>query len=368
LFPKILQNLQFSEQATLAVLTTKGEYVIGTERLPSQPIAAQTLAAPFDFWQVAVYLRDRPAVRRWENFRATLGLWLISLLLISIILGAYIFVRRAQREAYLSQLKSTFVSNVSHELRTPLASIKLLAEFLEMQWPGNTAVALPKRQAPAEQYLSVIRRECDRLSRLIDNLLDFATIERGVKQYHFDYEDLTIVLCMAVESFRPHAEAQGFRLDMDIVEPLPAIRLDADAMAQVVLNLLSNAVKYSDAVKEIRVQAYRDSAHVVMAVTDRGIGIDAAELPKIFDDFYRVDQRLNAPQQGGMGLGLTLARHIVHAHGGSIRVHSDVGKGSTFAVALPIPAEDTPPGTAMPAASGTTQSAVPGEMHVEMNV
>jgi signal transduction histidine kinase len=155
---------------------------------------------------------------------------------------------------------------------------------------------------------------------------------------------------------------------MDIVEPLPEIRLDADAMAQVVLNLLSNAVKYSDAVKEIRVQAYREGSHVVMAVTDRGMGIYAAEIPKIFDDFYRVDQRLNAPQQGGMGLGLTLARHIVHAHGGSISVHSDVGKGSTFSVALPIPAVDTPPGKSMPAAPGNAQSAVPGERHVEMNV
>jgi signal transduction histidine kinase len=368
LFPRILQNLQFSEQVTLAVLTTKGEYVIGTERLPYQPIAARTLTAPFDFWQVAVYLRDPHTVSRWENFRTTLGLWLISLLLISILVGAYIFVRRAQREAYLSQMKSTFVSNVSHELRTPLASIKLLAELLEMQWPGSATEALQKQQAPAEQYLSVIRRECDRLSRLIENLLDFAKIERGVKQYHFDYEDLTIVLCMAIESFRPHAEAQGFRLEIDIAEPLPEIRLDADAMAQVVLNLLSNAVKYSDDVKEIRVQAYRHGAHVVIAVTDRGIGINAAEIPKIFDDFYRVDQRLNTLKQGGMGLGLTLVRHMVQAHGGSISVRSTVGKGSTFSVMLPIPTDDMVTVKTLPTVPGNAQSTVPNQPRVEMKV
>jgi signal transduction histidine kinase len=368
LFPRVLQNLQVSEQVTLAVLTTQGEYVIGTERLPYQPIAARTLAAPFDFWQVAVYLRHPHTVSGWGNFRATLGLWLISLLLISILVGAYIFVRRVQREAYLSQMKSTFVSNVSHELRTPLASIKLLAEILEMQWPGSATATLPRQQVPAAQYLSVIRRECDRLNRLIDNLLDFAKIERGMKEYQFDYEDLTIVLCMAIESFRPHAEAQGFRLDIDIAESLPDIRLDADAMAQVVLNLLSNAVKYSHEVKEIRVQAYQESAHVVIAVTDRGIGIAAAEIPKIFDDFYRVDQRLNAPQQSGMGLGLTLVRHIVQAHGGSISVQSEIGKGSTFSVALPIPAAATPADKTIPAASGKAHSAVPDQPRIEINV
>jgi signal transduction histidine kinase len=368
LFPRILQHLKFSEQVTLAVLNTTGDYVIGTERPAQQPIAVQTLAAPFDFWQVAVYLRDPHIVSRWENFRATLGLWLISLLLISIILGAYIFVRRAQREAYLSRLKSTFVSNVSHELRTPLASIKLLAELLEMQWSGDFAVASEKRKVPPEQYLGVIRRECDRLGRLIENLLDFARIERGVKQYYFAYEDLATVLHMAIESFRPHAEAQGFRVDMDIMNSLPEMRLDADAMAQVMLNLLSNAVKYSDAVKEIHVRAYRHGSQVVVEVTDRGIGIAAMEIPKIFADFYRIDQRLNTPKQGGMGLGLTLVQHIVHAHGGSIRVHSEVGKGSTFLVTLPIPDEEIPMVKTMPDGHGDTRNAVPDQSRVEMEV
>ena len=118
--------MKFSEQVTLAVLNTKGDYIIGTERSISQPIAVQTLDEPFDFWRVAVYLGDSQTISQWGNFYTTLGLWLISLLFISILLGAYIFVRRAWREAYLSQMKSTFVSNVSHELRTPLASIKML--------------------------------------------------------------------------------------------------------------------------------------------------------------------------------------------------------------------------------------------------
>lgn len=337
LFPTILRNLKSSDQVTLAILNESGDYVIGTARSTEPPIAVRTLEEPFEFWQVAVYLSEAaPAAQRWD-FRTTLSLWLISLLLLSILLGAYIFIRRARREAYLSQMKSTFVSNVSHELRTPLASIKMLAELLEMQLAGQSATASENFKARAENYLGIIRRECSRLGRLIENVLDFSKIERGVKQYSFEYEDPAAVVRMAVDSFRPHAEEQGFTLALDIAEPLPELRLDADAISQVILNLLSNAVKYSDAVKDIRVRAYQKNTNVVIEVSDRGIGIAAAELSKVFDDFYRADQRLNSQKQGGMGLGLTLARQIVRAHGGEISVRSEVGHGSTFTFTLPIP-------------------------------
>ena len=337
LFPTILRNLKSSDQVTLAILNESGDYVIGTARSTEPPIAVRTLEEPFEFWQVAVYLSEAaPAAQRWD-FRTTLSLWLISLLLLSILLGAYIFIRRARREAYLSQMKSTFVSNVSHELRTPLASIKMLAELLEMQLAGQSATASENFKARAENYLGIIRRECSRLGRLIENVLDFSKIERGVKQYNFEYEDPAAVVRMAVDSFRPHAEEQGFTLALDIAEPLPELRLDADAISQVILNLLSNAVKYSDAVKDIRVRAYQKNANVVIEVSDRGIGIAAAELSKVFEDFYRADQRLNSQKQGGMGLGLTLARQIVRAHCGEISVRSEVGLGSTFTFTLPIP-------------------------------
>lgn len=343
LFPAILRNLKFDEQVTLAILNEKAEYIIGTGRPVNQPLAIRMLAAPFDFWQVAVYLSDTPAApQRWD-FRTTLWLWLISLLFLSILFGAYFFIRRARHEAYLSQLKSNFVSNVSHELRTPLASIKMLAELMEMQTTGRSASPLENLKSRTGQYLGIIRRECDRLARLIENVLDFSKIERGNKQYYFEYEDPAAVLRMAVETFRPHAESQGFVLETKIAEVLPELRMDADAITQVMLNLLSNAVKYSDEVKEIRVRAYCNDTQVVVEVTDRGIGIDAAEIDKIFDDFYRVDQRLNSRKQGGMGLGLTLARHIVLAHGGDISVQSEVGKGSTFTFTLPTPSAPAPP-------------------------
>jgi len=358
LFPAILPNLKFSEQVTLAIRNAEGDFVIGAAGSTREPIAVQALTPPFDFWQVAVYLIEAQTLEQRPDFRATLGLWLISLLLFSILLGAYIFIRRAQREAYLSQMKSTFVSNVSHELRTPLASIKMLVELLEMQLAGRPSPPVENFKTRSEQYLGIIRRECDRLGRLIENVLDFAKIERGVKQYNFEYEDPAAVLRLAVESFQPHAEAQGFALALDIADPLPELRLDADAISQVMLNLLSNAVKYSGAVKEIRVRAYGGGSQVVVEVTDRGIGIPAAEISRIFEGFYRVDQRLNALQQGGMGLGLTLARDIVRAHGGDISVNSEVGAGSTFAFTLPIPAEDPAKIKAAPPMNGESEAIV----------
>jgi signal transduction histidine kinase len=368
LFPTILRNLKFSDQVTLVILNEAGDYVIGTARPAGQPIAVQTLNDPFEFWQVAVYLSEAPIAperalrpQQWD-FRTMLSLWLISLLLLSILLGAYIFIRRARREAQLSQMKSTFVSNVSHELRTPLASIEMLAELLEMQLAGQSAVPSESFKTRTEHYLSIIRRECSRLSRLIDNVLDFSKIERGIKQYNFEYEDPAAVLRMAVESFRPHAEEQGFVVELEIAEPLPEVLADADAISQVILNLLGNAVKYSDEVKEIRVRAYSNESHVTIEVADRGVGIAANEIPKIFDDFYRVNQRLNSPKPGGMGLGLTLARQIVRAHGGDVSVRSEVGKGSTFAFTLPIPESV---GTAAPS-NGEAQNMIRTSPQVEI--
>ena len=330
LAPTTSSHLKRAGKVSLAILNDEGDYMIGWARPAQSPIALQKLAAPFDFWQVAVYLNQTPDTAWHEDVRDTLGLWLISLLLLSILVGAYLFIRHARRETRLSQMKSTFVSNVSHEFRTPLASIKLFAELMEIRVTVDTK---------AKQYLRVISRECERLQRLIENVLDFSKIERGCKLYNFDFEDPALALHAAIEAFRPHALANGFSVEIDIADDLPELQLDTDAISQVMLNLLSNAVKYSDEIKAIHVRAYRDSRHVAVEVADRGLGIAASEIPKIFDDFYRIDQRLNSQQQGGMGLGLTLARHIVRAHGGDISVRSEVGRGSTFIFTLPIPAD-----------------------------
>jgi signal transduction histidine kinase len=339
LIPAILRNLKFNRQVNLGLLNEKGEYVLGPAAPEHALVAAQRLERPFDFWQVAIYLEGATGFSQRQGFSEALSFWLISLLLLSILFGACLFILRAQREARLSGIKSSFVSNVSHELRTPLASIKMLAELMEMQLNGESTI--PLERSKARHYLGIIQRECNRLGRLLENVLDFSKIERGFKQFNFEYEDPGVVLQRAVETFRPHAESQGFALEVEIAEDLPAVRIDADSIAQVLLNLLSNALKYSDEVKKISVRACReDVSHIMVEVIDRGIGIEAAEIPKIFEAFYRIDPRLSSRKQGGVGLGLTLVRHIVQAHGGEVRLSSAIGKGSTFGFTLPIPSLD----------------------------
>jgi len=336
IIPSFLGHLEVGHEVALAVVGDEGDYVIGTESPVRETLAMQTLVEPFDFWRIALGPRDPGPAERRVDFRATMWMWTICVLLLMIGAGATAALRRAQRQAQLARARATFVSNVSHELRTPVASIKMFSELLERELQDTDGRTTARRSAALPQYLGLIRHESDRLARLIESVLDFSRMERGGRTFRFELCDPAEVFETAVESFRPHAEAEGFRLDVQLAETLPPLRLDPDAICQVVLNLLSNAVKYSDVVKEIRVRANREGAWVVLDIEDRGIGIAARALGRVFDQFYRVDQRLDSGHGGGLGLGLTLARHIARAHGGEILVHSEPGRGSTFRVLLPV--------------------------------
>jgi len=333
-----MQSLDSGSDGAVALLGSGGSVVIGAEAAKGTLMATQDLMPPFDFWQVAIYLRDVPTAMHRLDLRRTLWHWLVSLMLVSILFGGYLFILRARRQAYLSRAQTTFVSNVTHELRTPLASIKMFVELLELQMNAAPGDPPPSARANAGQYLGILRQECDRLSRLIDRVLDFSRMERHARLYRFESRDLGEVVARAVESFRPHAEASGFALGLSLERPLPPLMLDADAISQVMLNLLTNAVQYSEALKEIRVRVGQEGGAVVIAVSDRGIGIDPKEMGKVFDKFYSAWRRMDSRNQSGLGLGLTLSREIVRAHGGEITVRSEVGSGSTFTVALPVPA------------------------------
>ena len=189
--------------------------------------------------------------------------------------------------------------------------------------------------------LSTIRRECDRLERLVDAVLGFAGLERGTKTFRFEYEEIGPLVRSVAEDFRGQAEAEGFRYEVEISSGLPEVRVDADALRQVLYNLLANAVKYSDDERWIAVRAFQRGAEVGLQVEDHGIGIDPSEHERIFEDFYRVDQRLSSPRHG-VGLGLTLVRRIVEAHGGRTTVESQRGRGSRFTVWLPVERAESP--------------------------
>ena len=247
----------------------------------------------------------------------------LSLLLLG---GLILTYRNVSKEVALARLKSDFVSNVSHELRTPLALIRLYAETLEMGRLNS--------QEKHQQYYQIIRKESERLSALINNILDFSRIEAGRKEYDFRETDLCELVRNTLDSYRYQIEEQGFVLEQKI-EAVPPLRVDREAMARSLVNLVNNALKYSADRKYLEVNLYRKDGSVTLEVIDHGIGIPRQEQSKIFEKFYRVGDPL-VHNTKGSGLGLSLVRHIVQAHGGQVTVDSVPGRGSKFTIALPL--------------------------------
>jgi signal transduction histidine kinase len=242
--------------------------------------------------------------------------------------GGMIFAYRSMsRELALAKVKSDFVSNVSHELRTPLSLIRLYAETLEL---GR--VSSPGKH---QEYYEIIRKESERLSSLINNILDFSRIEAGKKEYSFRETDMADLVRTTLDSYRFEIEQNGFQFEQKIDNNVPPLRVDREAIARSLLNLVNNAVKYSGTEKYLGVHLYQRDGGVNLEVVDHGIGIPLKEQPKIFEKFYRVGDPL-VHNTKGSGLGLSLVRHIVQAHGGVVVVESAPGRGSKFIITLPV--------------------------------
>jgi signal transduction histidine kinase len=255
---------------------------------------------------------------------------IISGLSLFLAFGVWLMYRNVSREMALARLKSDFVANVSHELRTPLALIRLYAETLEMGRLTN-----PEKP---QEYYRIIREESERLSALINNILDFSRIEAGRKEYDFHETNLADLVRSTLEAYRYQIEQNGFRFQALIADDLPLVRVDREAIARSLLNLVNNAVKYSADDKFLGVNLYRANGAIKLEVVDHGIGIPDGEQSRIFEKFYRVGDPL-VHNTKGSGLGLSLVRHIVQAHGGEVSVESAPGKGSKFTIALPIASE-----------------------------
>jgi len=246
--------------------------------------------------------------------------------------GIFLTYRNVSKEMALARLKSDFVSNVSHELRTPLSLIRLYAETLEL---GR--LTSPEKH---QEYYCIIRKESERLTALINNILDFSRIEAGRKEYDFRETDMRELVCNTLESYRYQIEQHGFTLEEKIGE-VPPLRVDREAVARSLVNLVNNALKYSQDRKYIGVKLYRENGSVKLEVIDHGIGIPVNEQHKIFEKFYRVGDPL-VHNTKGSGLGLSLVQHIAHAHGGDVAVDSSPGAGSKFTITLPLhPAENS---------------------------
>jgi signal transduction histidine kinase len=241
--------------------------------------------------------------------------------------GLTLALRATTREMKLVEAKTTFVSNVSHELKTPLSMIRLFAETLELGRVRNSE--------EAHEYYRIINRESRRLTRLINNILDFSRIEAGRRQYHFAKTDVAEIVTEVLQSYERQMTNAGFEARTNIQTDLPPALIDHEALAQALLNLIDNAVRYSDQVKRIEVSVRLRDGDIAIEVADQGIGIPKAEHQRIFEKFYRVSTGLVHDTKGS-GLGLAIVKHIVEAHRGRVAVESAPGKGSRFTILLPI--------------------------------
>ncbi len=315
-------------QLVVRVTERDGDVIHETASTPSGKFEVERRMESPSFRGLTLAMRYRDVsieggARRWQ-------VWTLALIgLIDLTLGAGLFLvfSNVRREIRLSRLKSDFVANVSHELKTPLALVRLFAETLELGRVPN--------KEKAAQYYRIINKESQRLTQLINNILDFSRIEAGRKEYRFAPTDVSRVVREVVEAYRFPIEQQGFTLEVDIAADLPEVVADQEALAQALLNLVNNSIKYSREARHIALRVAFEDGEVRVGVTDRGIGVAKAEQRKIFEKFYRAEDSL-VHETKGSGLGLPLVRHIMEAHGGSVEVQSTPGAGSTFTLVLPV--------------------------------
>ena len=326
--PRVIDDIKKETGLNIQLIDEDGQKIPSEteDSTSSDPLILSFRQFPFP-WKLLVSqpaLKDLERTARREN-------WLYGILLafvvVLMLLGGFLIVRDISREAETTRLKTEFVHNISHELKTPLTLIRLYGETLQRK--ENLSDKERK-----ESY-EIITKESERLSHLINNVLDFSRIEMGRKEFDLKKGNLAQVIRDTAESYRYHLEKKGFIIHKEIASDLPDMSFDAEAMASVLVNLLSNAMKFSPDKKEVTIRLFREDKDAVLQVADKGIGISPKEISSIFQRFYRSKSEQVSDTRGS-GLGLTLVQHITEAHGGRIKVSSEPGKGSVFSIILPI--------------------------------
>ncbi len=306
---------------------TSEKLIYGTEPgTPLVPFLEEQIGGSFPDWTATVYHGSEAVSRGLVEASRNFYLLVVTGLFGLFACGSLLTFRAIVREQEITRLKASFVSIVSHEFKSPLTSMRTLMERLQ----GGLVRDGQRRQL----YYDVVCSELQRLTRLINNLLDVLSIERGEKAYQLEMTDLGELLENLLTTFEPRAEQKGFAIEKSIPESFPPVRVDRDAISQAILNLLDNAVKYSPDEKFIRVSLKGNKGSAAIEVTDRGEGIPPEERERIFDSSFRGEgKQLSVP---GVGIGLAVVKHVAEAHGGHVEVKSSRGAGSTFTLRFPF--------------------------------
>lgn len=321
-----------NQQLEIAILNDKGfpVYPKNTKKEDyANAFVSTDISDTLPHWEVTAHIKDAGALQAAaQEATWTLGA-IIAFLTLAITTGSVFILRQVHRQMLIARQKTDFVSNVSHELKTPLTSIRMFSELL-----ANEKETDRKKRS---QFLSIIQDETARLTRLINNVLDFTRLERKERPFELTETDLRSVVEKTCSDFAPSMERAGFKfLWTNPDSPVP-VSADKDALSQVLLNLLSNALKYSRDDKDVKVTLCTEDNHAHVSVSDQGDGIPDEDNERIFEKFHRLHDRLDT-NRSGTGLGLTLARQIAQAHGGRLYRQLGQKKGSTFTLELPLSA------------------------------
>jgi signal transduction histidine kinase len=315
-----------SENFSFVVLDAAGNSLLATGPVamadPSTTRSLESLGLP---WRLRVQPRNPEALYADFRRRQYFYLFVVVMTLALLLSGGYLTLRTVRREIEVARLKSDFVSAVSHEFRSPLTGIRHVGELLR---EGRV-----KSEERRQEYYEMICRESDRLTRLVENLLDFSRMEDGRKEYRFASMETTEWLRALAAEFQAEIASKGVTVAASIPESLPELNADRESLSCAVHNLLDNAVKYSPDAKTVWLEAEAGIGEVIIRVRDQGVGIAEADRKHVFEKFYRGGGA--AKETKGAGLGLALAVRIVRAHGGAIEVQSQPGAGSTFTIRLP---------------------------------
>ena len=324
--PGIMQDMIFHEETDWIISGRDGKTVLASTDIPSGSLTVKSdFIGNFPDWTLEFYQADPRLLDAFLTSRRGVYFYMFILIAGILVFGLILTIRSLTREMELSRMKSDFVSTVSHEFKSPLTSIRQIAEMLH-------AGRVPSEER-RQKYYDVLLEQSERLSLLTENVLSFAKMEEGKREFVFERVDLDTLLRSIVSTVQDRLEHEGFTIGIEIEELLPSIMADASAITQAVNNLLDNAVKYSGDSKKVLVRAFHDELNVVVQVIDFGLGIKREDRDKIFDRFYRGGDELTRTVKGS-GLGLTLVRQIVQAHKGRIQVESEPEKGSVFTIKL----------------------------------
>jgi signal transduction histidine kinase len=308
-----------------------GRALIAAEEAPVGSITVNAVfAGNFPPWLMEFYQRPQNPYKRLLASSQSIYFYMFLLIASILAFGLILTVRAVAHELELARLKSDFVSTVSHEFKSPLTSIRQLAEMLQ-------ADRVPSEER-RRRYYDVLVEQSSRLSSLVTNILDIARIEEGRKEFRFESVDVGDCVRDIVTTTQHRVGHEGYVVEAHVAERLPRVRADRDAIVQAISNLIDNAVQYSDESKQIKLDASAADGFVTIAVQDFGVGIAADEVDKVFDRFYRGGDALTRSVKGS-GLGLTLVKEIVEAHGGTVHVESELGRGSTLSIRLPVTTE-----------------------------